>query len=90
MDRRIIFVKSLFEGVCPDPVEFTEPFANKSIERSVQPYLRATFDDHVHELNLDKTDWFFVYETKSKKNGTDFLTLLQFNFEQLVNSFFVV
>ena len=66
-DRRIIFVKSLFEGVCPDPVEFTELFANKSVKRRVRLFLRATFDDHVHELNLDKTDWFFVYKTKSKK-----------------------
>ena len=66
MDRRITFFISLFEGVCPDPVEFTEPFANKSVKRRVQPFLRATYD-HVHELNLDKTNWFFVYETKSKK-----------------------
>ena len=46
MDNRIVFVKCLFKGVRPEPVEFAEPFANKSIKRRVRPFLRTTLDDH--------------------------------------------
>ena len=94
MDSRIVFIEGFFKGICPDPVEFTETFADKSIERRVGSFLGTTFNDHVDEFNLDRTDqsvFFFVYATKPKKEKvTDFLTLLQLNFKQLVHSFFVV
>jgi hypothetical protein len=91
MDRRIILVEGFFEGVGPDPVKFAETLANKSIERRVEPFLGTTFNDHVDELNLlDRTKLVFRLATDPKKKGADFLALLQLNFEQLVNSFFVV
>ena len=89
MDSRIVFVKCLFKGVRPEPVEFAEPFANKSIKHRVRPFLRTTLDDHVDELNLERMISFSSTKQKAKK-VTYFLTLLQLNFEQLVNSFFVI
>ena len=89
MDRRIVFVKCFFKGVSPDSVEFAEPFANKSIERRVRPFLGTTLNDHVDELNLDRKFSFSSTKQKAKKI-TNFLTLLQLNFEQFVNSFFVI
>ena len=67
MDRRIVFVKRCFKGICPDSVEFAELFTNKSIKRRVRPFLR-TLDDRVDELNLDRTISFLVYETKNQKD----------------------
>ena len=54
VDSRIILVEGFFKGVGPDPVEFTETFANKSIKRRVGAFLGATFNDHVDELNLNR------------------------------------
>jgi hypothetical protein len=67
VDSRIVFVEGFFKGICPDPVEFTEMFATKSIERGVGSFLGTTFNDLVNEFNLDRTNQFFRLRNEAKK-----------------------
>ena len=52
VNRVVVVTKRLFDTFHPNTIEFTETFANKPIKVGVGPFLRTTFDNHVHEFNL--------------------------------------
>ena len=56
MDGSIVVIEGLFAGVGPYAVELAESFADEAVEVRIRTFLRTTFDDHVDELNLDRTN----------------------------------
>lgn len=52
MDGVEVGRKRFLKGFTPHPVEFAEPFSNKTVETGVGTLLRTTLDDHVAEFDL--------------------------------------
>ena len=52
VDCGVIITERLFEAFVPNPVEFAEPLADKTVECGIGAFLGATLDDHVAKLDL--------------------------------------
>lgn len=87
MNRLVIRLESSLKAFIPYAIEFAETFADKTIEGRVRTLLRATLDNHVGQFNLTCS----VSIRKEKRVGMSYLfTLLQLNFQQLVDRFLIV
>ena len=53
MDGVVVVGEGLFEGVAPDSIDLAESFSDETVEGGVRPFLGATLDDHVTELDLE-------------------------------------
>lgn len=53
MDGSIVVIEGLFAGVGPYAVELAESFADEAVEVRIRTFLRTTFDDHVHQFDLE-------------------------------------
>lgn len=54
MDRLVYFIESDSKVFTPYPVDLAESLSHQTIKLEKSAFLRATFDDHVTELNLIK------------------------------------
>ena len=52
MDGSVVVTERLFEALVPNPVEFAESLADKTVECGIGAFLGATLDDHVAKLDL--------------------------------------
>lgn len=52
VDRLVVFHKRFLETVGPHTVEFTESFADKTVEIRICAFLGTTLDNHVAQLDL--------------------------------------
>lgn len=87
MNRLVIRLESSLIAFVPYAIELAETFADETIEGRVGTLLGTTLDNHVDQFNLACS----VSIRKEQCIGMSYLlTLLQLNFQQLVDGFLVV
>jgi len=54
MDRVVVRPERRFETVEPNTVQSAEALSHQTIECGVRTFLGTTFNDHLHEFDLDE------------------------------------
>lgn len=94
MDSFVVFPERLLEAVGPDSVQLAESFSDKTVKVGIGAFLRATFDNHVAQLDLESESARKVV-LKSKKPKRVFpiahlATLRHIDLHQLMHGFLKV